>query len=253
MSEIEGYQPHSKASDFQRSNRNTLYELFRNRPMPDDQLLVNLGLYMRSSALATVLYHDELYRRILKIPGVIMEFGIWWGQNVVILGNLRAVHEPYNYSRRVIGFDTFKGYGEISEKDVKSETIKPGGYTVSEEYKKYLERLVEYHENENVMAHINKHALIEGDATVTLRKYLEDNPETIIALAYFDMALYEPTKACLQAIEPHLIKGSVVALDEINSPEYPGETIALKEAWGLKKYRILKSRYLPDRAYVVID
>jgi hypothetical protein len=42
-------------------------------------------------------------------------------------------------------------------------------------------------------------------------------------------------------------------MDEINCPDYPGETIAIKEAWGLKKYQMVKSRYLPDRAYLVID
>jgi len=42
-------------------------------------------------------------------------------------------------------------------------------------------------------------------------------------------------------------------MDEINSPDYPGETVALKEAWGLKKYKIVKSNYLPDRAYIIID
>ena len=113
--------------------------------------------------------------------------------------------------------------------------------------------MLQYHENENVMSHLKKHELVAGDATKTISKYLADHPETIISLAFFDMALYEPTKACLEAIEPHLVKGSIIAMDEINSPDYPGETVALKEAWGLKKYQILKSNYLPDRAYIVIE
>jgi len=74
--------------------------------------------------------------------------------------------------------------------------------------------------------------------SASLNEYLSSHPETIISLAYFDMAVYGPIKACLEAISPHLIKGSVSAMDEINYPDYPGETIALKKAWGLKKYRI---------------
>jgi hypothetical protein len=107
--------------------REALYKLFAERPMPDDQLLVNLGLYMRSSALTKILFINELYEIILDIPGVIMEFGIWWGQNLILFENLRAIYEPFNRSRRIIGFDTFRGYPEISEKDVPSDTIKRGG------------------------------------------------------------------------------------------------------------------------------
>jgi len=57
-----------------------------------------------------------------------------------------------------------------------------------------------YHENESLIPHIKKFQLIKGDATVKLREYLDDNPQIIIALAYFDMDLYEPTKKCLETI-----------------------------------------------------
>ena len=36
---------------------------------------------------------------------------------------------------------------------------------------------------------------------VTLRKYLDDHPETIVALAYFDFDLYEPTRKCPDQIK----------------------------------------------------
>jgi hypothetical protein len=253
MKDVTDYQAQNRSSQDRVQNREILYRLFNERPIPDEQLMVNLALFMRSGSLAKLLFADELYKKILPIPGVIMEFGIWWGANLALFTNLRAVYEPYNYSRKVIGFDTFGGYESISAKDIESETIKSGGYTVSDNYQQYLEEMLQYHENENVMAHINKHELVAGDATKTIGEYLKNHPETIISLAYFDMALYEPTKACLEAIEPHLIKGSIIAMDEINSPDYPGETVALKEAWGLKKYKIVKSNYLPDRAYIIID
>ena len=253
MKDVSGYQAQNRSSQDRIENRETLYRLFKDRPMPDEQLMVNLALYMRSGSLAKVLFADELYKLIVPIPGVIMEFGIWWGANLALFTNLRAVYEPYNYTRKVIGFDTFGGYESISDKDVETETIKSGGYSVSENYQQYLDEILQYHENENVMAHINKRELVAGDATKTISQYLERHPETIISLAFFDMALYEPTKACLEAIEPHLVKGSVIAMDEINNPDYPGETVALREVWGLKKYHITKSNYLPDRAYIVID
>jgi len=248
-----GYKQESRSSEETIKKREKLYELFRGRPMPDDQLLVNLGMYMRSSALTKILYINELYQHILSIPGVIMEFGIWWGQNIILYENLRAIYEPFNYDRRVVGFDTFEGYKGISGKDCRSETIKTGGYAVNAEYSQYLTQLIDYHEQENVLYHGSKHKLVQGDAGKTVRAFLEKEPHTVIALAYFDLALYEPTKKCLEAIRPHLISGSVIALDELNSPEYPGETLALKEVWGLAGHRIYKSRFMPGRSYIIYE
>lgn len=247
------YKEETKSSDAALKQREELYRLFRERPLPDDQLLTCLGLYMRSSALAKVLFINELYEQILNIPGVIMEFGTWWGQNLVLFENLRAIYEPFNQSRRVIGFDSFRGYVNVSSRDKQSDTIKLGGYTVSENYKGYLEELIAYHEKNNVLGQIKKHEVVEGDVTVTLPYYLEQHPETIIALAYFDMAVYEPTKACLEAIKPHLVRGSVIMFDELNSVDYPGETIAFKEVLKGMKFTLKKSKYIADRTLAILD
>lgn len=248
---MENYRQESKSSPEKVAQREVLYELFRDRPMPDDQLLISLGLYMRSSALTKILFVDEAYRMIKDIPGVIIELGTWWGQNLVLFENLRAIYEPFNQSRRVIGFDTFEGYQGISQRDAESETIKQGGYSVSEGYQPYLNALIDFHEKENVLAAVKKHQTIAGDATKTLPKYLEENPETIVALAYLDMALYEPTVACLRALEGHLIPGSVLMLDEFNAPDYPGETVAFKEVFGLEGFTFKRSAYINDRTYAI--
>jgi hypothetical protein len=233
--------------------RQRLYKLFAERPMPDDELLVNLGLYIRSGALAKILFLNELYEKIAPIPGVICEFGVWWGQSLVLFENLRAVHEPYNHMRRVIGFDTFTGYPAVGAQDKRSETIAEGVYAVGAGYEDYLTELLDYHEQENVMSHIKKHVLVKGDATVTVPRYFEEHPETLVALAFFDMALYEPTKICLEALMPRLVKGSIVAFDELGHRDYPGETLAALETLGLQRHRLLRSKFLPDRCYFVID
>ena len=103
------------------------------------------------------------------------------------------------------------------------------------------------------MATIKKHKTVEGDVTLTAPSYFKAHPEESIALAYFDMALYEPTKACLEAILPNLFPGSVIMLDEFNSADYPGETIAFKEVFKNIKYTIHKSRFMTDRSYVIIS
>src|SRR5206468_557278 len=59
--------------------RNRQLELFRQTPLPPQELATNLGLYLRSTVVAKILYLNELYTNILHLPGVVMEFGCWWG------------------------------------------------------------------------------------------------------------------------------------------------------------------------------
>lgn len=246
------YTPHNRTSSDQHSVRKQLYKLFDERPLPDDELLINLGLYNRSSAMAKILFLDEIYRRIIPVPGVIMVFGTWWGQDVVALHNLRAVHEPYNALRKVIGFDTFTGYPGLTDKDRASDTIKPGSYHTSKDYVTYLDELLTYHNKENSMGHVCKHELVVGDVTKTLEKYLKQHPETLIAMAYLDLVLYEPTKRVLELIKPYMVKGAVLAMDELNSPEYPGETAAFREVFDISKLQTQRSMILPDRSFSII-
>jgi len=247
------YKQQSRASDAQDAARKTLYTLFDESPLPRADLLVNLSLYTRASALARTFFLNEIYELITPIPGCVMEFGTWWGQSIITFESLRAIHEPYNHARRIIGFDTFAGYPEIGERDRASATIKSGGYATSSGYRAHLEALLAYHESENIMSQVRKHELVEGDVIDTVPRYLANHPETIVALAFFDLALYEPTKACLEAIKPHLIRGSVLAFDEINAPEYPGETVAMAETMGLTAHKIFRSKFLPDRSYMIIQ
>lgn len=233
--------------------RQQLFKLFRDRPLSDEELLANMGLYIRSGALAKILFLAEIYQKVLEIPGVIMEFGVWRGQSLAVFENCRAIFEPYNHSRRIYGFDTFSGYPDIGENDKASEIIEKGVYSVEWNYEGYLDAVLNYHEQENVMSHIRKHALIKGDASITCPQFLADHPEALIALAYFDMALYQPTRDCLRAILPRLVKGSVIVFDELSHPEYPGETKAFLEVIGARQFQLNRSRFLPDRVFLTIS
>lgn len=247
------YDIQTRGSDKQLEGRAKLLDLFKNCPIPTEQMVTNLPLLMRSPVVAKFLYINEIYEKIIHTPGVVMEFGVWWGANIALFENLRAVYEPYNYTRKVIGFDTFTGYSSITEKDGGSDFVAEGAYSVSDDYLDYLHQVLDYHQGENTMSHIKKYELVKGDATKTINEYLENHTETIVALAYFDMQLYEPTLKCLEAIKPYLTRGSVIAMDELNCAEFPGETVAFKEVFGLDKYKIVRSKFLPDRSYIVID
>lgn len=90
-------------------------------------------------------------------------------------------------------------------------------------------------------------------AVVEVEKYFKDHPETIVAFAYFDFDLYEPTRKCLDIIKNHITKGTVIGFDELNDGRFPGETLALKESLGLDKYEIKRFPLTPNISYIVID
>ena len=240
----------SIASSVELENRNRLNHLFKNCPIPENERLTNSGLFVKRQDLTKQLFFNDLYSKIINVHGVIMEFGVRWGQNLVTLNNLRGIHEPFNYSRKIIGFDTFSGFENVSEKDGNHEIIKKGAFSVTEEYEKYLEEVLDYHEKECPVSHVKKNTLIKGDAVVMLEKYLKDHPETIIAFAYFDFDVYEPTKKCLELIKPYLTKGSIIGFDELNDPQFPGETVAVRETLGLNNVAIKRSKYSGIQSYL---
>lgn len=243
----------SGADPEDKKRRKEFLSLFRQCPIPDNEILHNLGLFLNRQTLSRILFFHDLYKKILDVHGIIVEFGVRWGQNLALFEAFRGIYEPFNYNRKIVGFDTFTGFPAIHAKDGLADVIVDGAYSVTKDYEKYLEKILTYQEQESPISHMKKFELIKGDATITLESYLQENPETIIAFAYFDFDIYEPTRRCLEMIKDHLTKGSIIGFDELNCHTFPGETLALKEVFGLGRYKIVRSPLNPLTSYIVID
>ncbi|MDA9251650.1 crotonobetainyl-CoA--carnitine CoA-transferase [Alphaproteobacteria bacterium] len=243
----------TSSSDTEQDLRKDFFRLFKECPIPDNEMLENLALFLKRQDLGTILFKQKLYENIIGTHGVVMEFGVRWGASLALFESFRGIFEPFNINRKIIGFDSFEGFPSVHEKDGNSSIISQGAYGVTDGYEKYLEQVLDYHETESPISHIKKYELVKGDAVVEIEKYLHDNPQTIIALAYFDFDIYEPTKKCLEAIKGHITKGTVIGFDELNLKDYQGETLALKEVFGLDRYRIVRTPYSSNKSYIVID
>jgi len=237
----------------EKKSQDSLTEHFRNCPIPNDQILSNLGLFLNSKNLSRILFMNHLYKQNVDVQGVVMEFGTRWGQNSALFSALRGIYEPFNRHKKIIGFDTFEGFPSISEKDGKSEMMIEGGLELTKNYQNYLDKILELQEEANPLSHIKKYELVKGDATKTVEDYFKKHPETIVSLAYFDFDLYEPTKKVLEIIKPRLVKGSVVGFDELNDPDSPGETLALKEVFGLNNIKLKRFPYASRVSYFVME
>lgn len=241
------------SSQRERELRQGFLELFRRAPIPDDELLSQLGLFLNRQILSRILFMHELYRLVLDVPGVVFELGVRWGQNLALWSCFRGIYEPYNHSRRIVGFDTFAGFPAVTTEDGNAPVASVGAYGVSEDYDEYLRAVLRYHEQESPLAHIERFELVRGDAAERLPRYLAAHPETVIALAYLDFDLYEPTRAALEAIRPHLTRGSVLGFDQLGSSTFPGETQAVREVLGLSELRVVRSMYAAQACYAVLD
>ena len=230
------------------TNYESLLRMFNNSTIPENEKLYHLGLFVKRQPMSRFLFMYEIYKRIVNVHGVIFEFGVRWGQDIVWYENFRGIFEPYNYNRKIVGFDTFTGFPSVSDHDINS---KLGEFSVTKGYEDELEEILSLHNENNPIPNIIKCELIKGDATVTVEKYLNKHPETIISFAYFDFDNYEPTKVCLKLCKDHFVKGSIVGFDEVNHPDFPGETLALKEVFGLNDIQLERMPFSPTQSFFV--
>jgi hypothetical protein len=240
-------------SDHEVAARGAFEKVVETSPIPIHDKLRNFGLYLNRRNLTKILLINDLYQRILQVHGSILEFGVRWGQNLSLFTNLRGIYEPYNYNRKVVGFDTWEGFPSVKTEDGTSDIIREGSYRTTRNYDEHLEEVLAYHESENPVSHIRKFELVKGDASQTIGHWLENHPEAVIALAYFDFDLYEPTVKCLEAIKPRFAKGSIVVFDELNHPDFPGETRAAMDVFGLNNVKLERSPYSGYQSFLVIE
>lgn len=241
----------SSASNEYAATRMQLAAQLRNSAIPDAELTANLGLYIERMHLSRILLMHQLYKQIVDIPGVVFELGVRWGQNMALFSAFRGMYEPYNYTRKIVGFDTFSGFPGVTPEDAECRPTArhtvAGDYSVTEGWKGVLEGLLAHHDSMSPLPHIKKWELVEGDVTKTFQPYLDQHKEQLVALAYFDFDIYLPTKHCLELLLPRLTKGSIVVFDELNCPEFPGETIAVREVLGTRDIRLNRD---PNNPYV---
>jgi hypothetical protein len=240
-------------SDGERAAYAEITAALLNSPVPEAERIAQLGLYLDRSALSHILFLQDLYRRILSVHGVILEFGVRWGRNVALFAELRNIYEPRNFLRRIVGFDTFQGFPGVSTEDGSAPGATTGAYSVRPGYEEELSRLLAAHEYFGLRPHLHRNDVVKGDLSQTLPAYLKLHPETIVALAYFDLDLFEGTVRGLELIGDRLVRGSVVAFDELCMQQFPGETQALLQTWGLRQLRLQRSPASQYESFVVID
>ena len=201
------------------------------------------------SRIGKLLSQYEIYKKIIDLPGCIIECGVFKGSSAARLLSFRKILEN-DFSREFYGFDTFKNFSlkknKIDKKyelnfinDFKNEAGLPI-------LKNELINLFEKKKFEN-------YEFIEGDIFKTIPKFVKRKKHLKIALLHLDLDLYPGTKFALEKLAKYMIKGGIIMFDDYGL-EY-GETKAVDEFLkkNKKKLKIKLNSIHQKPSYIIID
>ncbi len=202
------------------------------------------GFYLtcETGRIGKILNHLEIYKKIIDLPGDVLEFGVYKGTSFVRLLSFRELLESKN-SRKVVGFDAFGKFPDDlelnSDKKFVDNFEAAGGFGISKE---------ELSSHLNTKG-ISNYELVKGDIRETIPAFIENNPSLKIALLHIDVDVYEPTKIILENLWSKVVPGGVLMLDDYGTVE--GETKAVDEFFEGKNVKIHKPKYYHIPSYII--
>lgn len=192
------------------------------------------GFYLTAqiTRMSNILSHYELYKKIVELPGDVVELGVYKGGSFFQFAAFRELLEN-EQSRKLIGFDMFNEFPEThndGDNAFREKWVKEthNSFLTKEEIQKSLSN-----------RKIGNTDLIQGDVAVTIPEYLQKHPYMKIALLHIDVDIYEPTVIGLRYLYDYVVPGGIIILDDYS---VAGETRAVDE---FMKDRDIKLRRLP--------
>lgn len=207
--------------------------------------------YARRQHLKRFLSLYEVFKLALPVKGSVVECGVFRGFGLMSWAKLSAILEPENLTRRIYGFDTFDGFPSLATHDVNAHTQTHAGDLRSSSYEE-LTQLLALYDQDRFLGHINKVQLVKGDISVTAPQFIRDNPHLLVSLLFIDCDLYEPTKVALREFIPRMPSGAIIAFDELDNPQWPGETLAMLEETASRKLSLRRLEWDPYISFAVL-
>ena len=222
-------------------------------------LTENFSKFTSRQTLTRFLAHDEIFRKILDVHGSVIECGVYLGQSLMTWAQLSSIYEPIGgVTREIFGFDTFTGFPAVTEFDLTTnvpdheigdlDTSRGVGQPI---YNDLIDEISIFDKN-RFLPQFQKVSLIKGDFTETCEKFLQENAHVIPALLYLDFDLYEPTAFAIKNFLPRMSKGSIIAFDELNDRNWPGEAKAMLESLNINNYKLRKVGFDIKISYIEI-
>ena len=213
--------------------------------------LENFPKYVRRQHLKRFLALYEIFKLVLPVKGSVVDCGVFRGFSLMSWAKLSAMLEPENLTRRVYGFDSFAGFPSVSDKDKNNIVDITRGGLSADSYQELQELIAEY-DRDRFLGHIDKVHLVKGDVCETIPAFVQEHQHLVVSLLFIDLDLYDSTRAALRHFVPRMPKGAVLAFDELDNPQWPGETLAALEEVGLGRIALRRLEWDPYISYAVL-
>ena len=200
----------------------------------------NFYLSCDNSRIGKMIAHYELFKMSSKIPGCIIECGVFKGASLIRFATFLKLLKS---NKKIIAFDTF---GKHTTTKISSDhkrrkiLLSHGKEAISE--KQLMNILKRKGLEKNIQ-------LIKGDITETVPNYLKLNPKLKISLLNLDVDFYEPSMSILKNFYPKLSKDGILMLDDYGV--WDGETMAVDEYFIDKKIKIRKHMFSKTPSYII--
>jgi len=179
------------------------------------------GFYITSqpSRLAKSIAHYELYKKIVGLPGDVVECGVFKGASLIRFATYREMLESQQ-SRKIWGFDAFGEFPKDVSRVEDSEFIKKfeedAGNGIS------VDELNDVFNRKG----ISNVSLVKGNILETLPEFAK-NQSCKISLLHIDVDVYEATYAVLENLYDKVVKGGVIIFDDYTAVQ--GATSAIDD------------------------
>ena len=194
-------------------------------PITDrDVFDIENSFYLSSAPyrIGKLLGQYELYKKIINLPGSVVECGVFKGVSLVRWLTFRHALETAE-SRKVIGFDSFGDFpteGLVRGDDLSFATThddESGGPGIDKE--KLADLLFQ--------KGFTNFELIKGNVANSLPEYFKLHDYERISLLHLDMDVYEPTKLALDLLIDRIVPGGLIVIDDYGTVS--GATDAVDE------------------------
>jgi hypothetical protein len=192
--------------------------------------------------ISNLINHYEIYKKIISLPGDVVECGVFKGISLTRFLTFREILENNN-SRKIYGFDVFGKFPKPKNQGDKSflkiwEKNAGDGIDAKELNDILLDKKFSNFE------------LVKGDVKKTIPNLIKQQPHLKISLLHLDMDIYEPTKLVLNKLFSYVVKGGVILIDDYNTVF--GATKATDEFLNLNKdLEIKKLNFYKKPSYII--
>lgn len=217
----------------ERLQREKLEELISSTELTVFEMFRNFPVFTPRFNLARFLAHYEIFKKVVDIPGVIVDLGVFRGASTFTWAKLCEIFCATDVRKVVYGFDTFEGFTGLSPEDGPEDAaqdVRAGGYHGGPSIERDLAVAREAMNFDRHLHHIQRVEFIKGDALITIPDFAAQKGNGLrIALLNLDLDLYEPTKCALEHFAPLMAPGGMIVCDEYAVDTFGGESKAVDE------------------------